>query len=37
MGDATGSALEKKRVKKYVKPFTFDDLGLFQAVMSVQI
>jgi hydroxymethylbilane synthase len=35
MGEATANALERKRVKKYIKPFSFDDLGLFQSVMSL--
>lgn len=35
MGDATGNALERKGVKKYAKPHTFDDLGLFQSVLGV--
>ncbi|MGZ3931408.1 MAG: hydroxymethylbilane synthase [Bacteroidia bacterium] len=35
IGDATGSALEKKKVKQYVKPGSFDDLGLFQAILQL--
>jgi hydroxymethylbilane synthase len=35
MGEATGQALEKMKLKKYVLPRSFDDLGLFQAVLRV--
>jgi uroporphyrinogen-III synthase len=35
MGDATGKALERKRVMKYEQPDRFDDLGLFRAIMKV--
>lgn len=35
MGESTGKALEKLKVKKYVMPASFDDLGLFRAVMAV--
>lgn len=35
MGDATAAALARKRVKKCVKPISFDDLGLLQAILSV--
>jgi hydroxymethylbilane synthase len=35
MGEATGKALEKLKHKKYTMPKSFDDLGLFQAVMAV--
>ncbi|MGE0569191.1 MAG: hydroxymethylbilane synthase [Bacteroidia bacterium] len=34
MGDATGSALERLKIRHYVKPISFDDLGLFQAVLQ---
>lgn len=34
MGDATANALARKGVRKYVKPASFDDLGLLQAVLS---
>lgn len=35
MGDATGKALEKLKIKNYSKPQRFDDLGLVQAVLSL--
>jgi hydroxymethylbilane synthase len=35
MGDATANALERKGIKKTVKPVTFDDLGLVQSVLSL--
>ena len=35
MGDATAAALNKAKVKVAAKPASFDDLGLFQAVLSV--
>jgi len=35
MGDATGKALEKLKIKNYVKPQSFDDLGLVQAVLAL--
>jgi hydroxymethylbilane synthase len=35
MGDATGKALEKLKIKSYVKPQSFDDLGLVQAVLAL--
>ena len=35
MGESTGKALEKLKFKKYTMPKTFDDLGLFQAVLAV--
>jgi uroporphyrinogen-III synthase len=34
MGDATAAALNKKKVKLNIKPFTFDDLGLVQAILG---
>jgi uroporphyrinogen-III synthase len=37
MGEATGKALERAGVKRYVMPRTFDDLGLFQAVLAVAV
>jgi hydroxymethylbilane synthase len=36
MGEATGKALEKVKVKKYVMPKSFDDLGLVQAILSLK-
>jgi len=35
MGEATGKALEKVKIKKYNMPRSFDDLGLLQAVLSI--
>lgn len=35
MGESTGKALEKLKFKKYVMPKSFDDLGLFQAVLGL--
>ncbi|MGZ3864624.1 MAG: hydroxymethylbilane synthase [Bacteroidia bacterium] len=35
MGDATEAALIRKRVRKCVKPISFDDMGLLQAILSV--
>lgn len=35
MGEATGKALEKLKIKKYTMPKSFDDLGLLQAIMSL--
>ncbi|MGZ3918925.1 MAG: hydroxymethylbilane synthase [Bacteroidia bacterium] len=35
MGDATAAALNKKKVKVNVKPTSFDDLGLFRAILSI--
>ncbi|MCD6067188.1 MAG: porphobilinogen deaminase [Bacteroidetes bacterium] len=35
MGDATGRALERKGVKKYELPKSFDDLGLLRAVLML--
>lgn len=35
MGEATGKALEKEKIKKYTMPRSFDDLGLFQAILGV--
>jgi uroporphyrinogen-III synthase len=35
MGEATGKALERKRVMKYEQPDRFDDLGLFRAIMKL--
>ena len=37
MGDATGKALERKRVMKYEQPDRFDDLGLFRAIMKISV
>jgi uroporphyrinogen-III synthase len=37
MGDATGSMLEKKGVKKYETPDRFDDLGLMRAIMKISV
>ncbi len=36
MGEATGKALEKVKIKKYTMPKSFDDLGLVQAVMALK-
>ncbi len=36
MGESTGKALEKLKIKTYSMPPSFDDLGLFQAVLGVQ-
>jgi uroporphyrinogen-III synthase len=35
MGDATGKELDKLKIKNYVKPRSFDDLGLVQAVLGI--
>ncbi len=35
MGEATGKALERKGIRKYVMPASFDDLGLVQNVLSL--
>jgi hydroxymethylbilane synthase len=35
MGDATAAALNKKKVKVHMKPESFDDLGLFRAILSL--
>ncbi len=35
MGEATEAALFRKRVRKCVKPISFDDLGLLQAILSI--
>lgn len=35
MGDATAAALLKKKIKANVKPVSFDDLGIFQSVLSL--
>lgn len=35
MGDATANALTKLKVKELKKPVSFDDLGLFQAVLGL--
>lgn len=35
MGDATASALMKKKIKQIIKPISFDDLGLFQAILHI--
>jgi hydroxymethylbilane synthase len=35
MGESTGKALEKEKVKNYITPKSFDDLGLFQAILRV--
>lgn len=36
MGEATGKALEKQKIKTYAMPQTFDDLGLVQAILSMR-
>lgn len=36
MGEATGKALEKLKIKKYSMPKSFDDLGLVQAILSLK-
>ncbi|MBK9285361.1 MAG: hydroxymethylbilane synthase [Sphingobacteriaceae bacterium] len=35
MGDATENALRKKKIKTHLKPTSFNDLGLFQAILSL--
>ena len=35
MGEATGKALEKLKIKKYTTPRSFDDLGLLQAILGI--
>ena len=35
MGDATGKALEKFKIRNYTKPQIFDDLGLVQAILGL--
>jgi uroporphyrinogen-III synthase len=34
MGDATANALDKLKIKNAIKPQSFDDLGLVQAILS---
>ncbi|MBS1651467.1 MAG: hydroxymethylbilane synthase [Bacteroidetes bacterium] len=34
MGDSTGKELERNKIKSYVKPQSFDDLGLVKAVLG---
>lgn len=36
MGEATGKALEKLKIKTYALPGSFDDLGLVQAVLGLK-
>lgn len=36
MGEATGKALEKLKIKNYAMPKSFDDLGLVQAVLGLK-
>lgn len=36
MGEATGKALEKLKIKKYSTPKSFDDLGLVQAILALK-
>jgi hydroxymethylbilane synthase len=36
MGDSTGGALQKQKIRNYVMPQTFDDYGLVQAVLGVE-
>jgi uroporphyrinogen-III synthase len=36
MGEATGKALEKVKIKKYTMPKSFDDLGLLQAILGLK-
>lgn len=35
MGESTGKALEKLRIKTYTMPQSFDDLGLLRAVLGI--
>jgi len=35
MGESTGKALEKLKVKEYRMPQTFDDLGILRAILTV--
>jgi uroporphyrinogen-III synthase len=35
MGESTGKALEKLKIKNYTMPVSFDDLGLVQAILAV--
>jgi hydroxymethylbilane synthase len=35
MGESTGKALEKLKIKTYTMPKSFDDLGLVQAVLGI--
>jgi hydroxymethylbilane synthase len=35
MGESTGKALEKMKVKDYRMPQTFDDLGILRAILTV--
>ncbi|MCC6370959.1 MAG: hydroxymethylbilane synthase [Bacteroidia bacterium] len=34
MGESTGKALEKMKIRNYTMPQSFDDLGLFQAILG---
>lgn len=35
MGESTGKALEKEKIRNYTMPRSFDDLGLLQAILGV--
>jgi hydroxymethylbilane synthase len=35
MGESTGKALEKLKIKKYTTPRSFDDLGMLQAILAI--
>lgn len=37
MGESTGKALERMKIKLYTLPQSFDDLGLLQAVLGVAV
>jgi uroporphyrinogen-III synthase len=37
MGEATGKALLRKGVKKFALPKSFDDLGLYRAILSISV
>ncbi len=36
MGEATGKALEKQKIRKYLMPLSFDDMGLVQSVLAIK-
>jgi len=35
MGESTGKALEKLKIRKYTMPRSFDDLGMLQAILGI--
>jgi hydroxymethylbilane synthase len=37
MGESTGKALEKMKIRNYTMPRSFDDLGLVQSILAVSV